>query len=263
MAQVTRQTLNERYYGLRYYNPSTGRWLSRDPMEEQGGTNVYGFVGNDALGHFDPYGLASETPYVPPSQTVMSAINFIIFGYEGFKENHMLRLFLARYMKGDTSPLQLSGPEFADVAGRIRLQSKPEFMQKVTSMGSGCIELTDLTVSHYARTGGSLGQMYLRLNGKLCRCGEGWEFTGNVSFFDRYDFDRNMKGALQKLFYDQPGGRNLAAEIQVQLAWLLIPGNKSGFPVTGGPEALTQKSTEDEANWLGKGMAEISRLELF
>ena len=32
------------YYGFRYYNPSTGRWLSRDPIEEQGGVNIYGIA---------------------------------------------------------------------------------------------------------------------------------------------------------------------------------------------------------------------------
>jgi len=27
-------------YGLRYYNPSTGRWISRDPIEERGGAET-------------------------------------------------------------------------------------------------------------------------------------------------------------------------------------------------------------------------------
>lgn len=29
------------YYGYRYYQPSTGRWLSRDPIGEEGGLNDY------------------------------------------------------------------------------------------------------------------------------------------------------------------------------------------------------------------------------
>lgn len=45
------------YYGYRSYNPSTGRWLSRDPIGEKGGLNLYGFVGNDPIGHFDKKGL--------------------------------------------------------------------------------------------------------------------------------------------------------------------------------------------------------------
>jgi RHS repeat-associated protein len=44
------------YYGFRYYNPSTGRWLSRDPVEEGGGLNVYGFVENDPVLNIDLLG---------------------------------------------------------------------------------------------------------------------------------------------------------------------------------------------------------------
>jgi RHS repeat-associated protein len=37
------------YYGYRYYDPVTGRWPSRDPIEEEGGVNLYGFVGNNSI----------------------------------------------------------------------------------------------------------------------------------------------------------------------------------------------------------------------
>jgi RHS repeat-associated protein len=43
-------------YGHRYYNPSTGRWLSRDAIEEKGGPNLYGFVGNDPQNRVDILG---------------------------------------------------------------------------------------------------------------------------------------------------------------------------------------------------------------
>lgn len=45
------------YYGYRYYDPVTGRWPSRDPIEEEGGVNLYGFVGNDGLNTWDLLGL--------------------------------------------------------------------------------------------------------------------------------------------------------------------------------------------------------------
>jgi RHS repeat-associated protein len=45
------------YYGYRYYQPVTGRWLSRDPLEEDGGENIYAFVSNDAVNRFDEFGL--------------------------------------------------------------------------------------------------------------------------------------------------------------------------------------------------------------
>jgi RHS repeat-associated protein len=37
------------YYGRRYYKPSTGNWLSRDPMKERGGLNLYGMVVNGSV----------------------------------------------------------------------------------------------------------------------------------------------------------------------------------------------------------------------
>jgi RHS repeat-associated protein len=46
------------YYGFRYYNPETGRWLNRDPLEEQGGINLYLFALNNAVNSFDYLGLA-------------------------------------------------------------------------------------------------------------------------------------------------------------------------------------------------------------
>jgi hypothetical protein len=42
-----------------FYNTSTGRWLSRDPLGERGGKNLYGFAWNDPLSYLDPLGLAS------------------------------------------------------------------------------------------------------------------------------------------------------------------------------------------------------------
>ena len=45
------------YFGFRYYDPSAGRWLSRDPIGEQGGVNLYGMVRNDPVNSVDTLGL--------------------------------------------------------------------------------------------------------------------------------------------------------------------------------------------------------------
>jgi RHS repeat-associated protein len=45
------------YYGMRYYSPDLGRWLSRDPIEELGGLNLYGFSINNPVSYFDFLGL--------------------------------------------------------------------------------------------------------------------------------------------------------------------------------------------------------------
>jgi len=44
-----------------HYHPGEGRWLSRDPIGEQGGINLYGFVNNRAISSWDALGLL-ETP---------------------------------------------------------------------------------------------------------------------------------------------------------------------------------------------------------
>lgn len=45
------------YYGYRFYDPETGRWPSRDPIQEGGGVNLYGFVFNMPLSWIDRLGL--------------------------------------------------------------------------------------------------------------------------------------------------------------------------------------------------------------
>jgi RHS repeat-associated protein len=51
-------------YQLRPYAPGLGRWMSRDPIGERGGRNLYGFVKNNSINKKDPWGLfdASEWP---------------------------------------------------------------------------------------------------------------------------------------------------------------------------------------------------------
>ena len=49
-------------YQYRYYDPLTGRWPSRDPIEEQGGINLYGFVRNNGVNRWDLLGRYSLNP---------------------------------------------------------------------------------------------------------------------------------------------------------------------------------------------------------
>jgi RHS repeat-associated protein len=48
-------------YINRLYDPAAGRWMNEDPIEEDGGINLYGMVGNDAVNHWDYLGLRSHT----------------------------------------------------------------------------------------------------------------------------------------------------------------------------------------------------------
>ena len=66
------------YYLYRYYDPMTGRWPSRDPIEERGGVNLYGFVENDGVNDIDYLG---RIPVEEPDSTISSVVD-LPFGRE-------------------------------------------------------------------------------------------------------------------------------------------------------------------------------------
>ena len=45
------------YFGYRHYDPRFGRWLSRDPLGEAGGFNLYAYCGNDPVNGWDYLGM--------------------------------------------------------------------------------------------------------------------------------------------------------------------------------------------------------------
>jgi len=48
---------------LRAYDSRLGRWLSRDPLGEEGGINLYGYVGNSPVNSWDSLGLSEKDAY--------------------------------------------------------------------------------------------------------------------------------------------------------------------------------------------------------
>jgi hypothetical protein len=61
---LAEKTVHVADYLYRYYDPQTGRWPSRDPIEERGGMNIYSILVNNSVNDVDVLGLAllfSET----------------------------------------------------------------------------------------------------------------------------------------------------------------------------------------------------------
>jgi RHS repeat-associated protein len=52
------------YYGMRYYSPSLGRFINRDPIGEKGGVNLYAFCGNNAVNAYDYLGMDMYMTFV-------------------------------------------------------------------------------------------------------------------------------------------------------------------------------------------------------
>lgn len=48
------------FYRARYYDPSTGRFLSEDPIGFDGGVNWYAYTNNEPVLFLDPYGTSTQ-----------------------------------------------------------------------------------------------------------------------------------------------------------------------------------------------------------
>jgi RHS repeat-associated protein len=70
---------------FRAYDPELGRWISRDPIAEAGGLNVFKYVFNNPVGLVDPIGLC---PYINRSAgfnvELSGVVGFGLFGLPGF-----------------------------------------------------------------------------------------------------------------------------------------------------------------------------------
>ena len=72
------------YFGNRFYEPNSQRWLNRDPIQEAGGLNLYQAVGNNPVNWIDPYGLDYHY-YGNPSQFPPGMVP-LIYGDTAFEQ---------------------------------------------------------------------------------------------------------------------------------------------------------------------------------
>jgi RHS repeat-associated protein len=78
-------------YGFRCYSPMLGRWLSRDPIGEEGGLNLYGFVGNNGVNGTDHLGLIKWTTNIknelinPETDKIIrnNCLGYALYGKDG------------------------------------------------------------------------------------------------------------------------------------------------------------------------------------
>ncbi len=74
------------YYGFRFYSSLTGQWKSRDPMEEEGGVNLFAGAGNNFINYTDMLGMDYHHWYTTQSEAGVGNLckKFIIDRYTTF-----------------------------------------------------------------------------------------------------------------------------------------------------------------------------------
>ncbi|MEQ1933828.1 MAG: RHS repeat-associated core domain-containing protein, partial [Fimbriimonadaceae bacterium] len=73
------------YYGYRYYSAELGRWVSKDPIAEKGGINLYAMCSNDALSMIDPDGRTAG--YVFAGAAGVCALPYVIAAHVLYSED--------------------------------------------------------------------------------------------------------------------------------------------------------------------------------
>jgi RHS repeat-associated protein len=112
------------YYLYRHYEPNLQRWLNRDPIGELGGLNLYGYVSNDPLDRYDPFGEADAPKDQPPVTSPP------IFGEKTFKPGTDNCLCYALDRPG--GPLQPDGGD-----GRSNAKKCADLMKQIKATFKG------------------------------------------------------------------------------------------------------------------------------
>jgi RHS repeat-associated protein len=121
------------YYGYRFYNPTIGRWMTRDPHGEAGGINLYGFLGNNPVSFVDPWGLwtwQGEAIYVSGGLykagkgylSVKLKTHRGIYDYEAEYSVHVKGLSVGSPLGATRSTFQMQDGYYGDKPDALRME---------------------------------------------------------------------------------------------------------------------------------------------
>jgi RHS repeat-associated protein len=182
------------YYGYRYYDASAGRWLGRDPIEEDGGANLYCFVDNAPLNEEDILGLDGLPTWALSKE---KAYEIAKKNISGEFADRLLRHYL--WGGGRTITLGREGL-LKGLKPVASLLQSDEFKKDVASSFNGKKTYTFITFDYNNGSGG-LGRYYVIANVNVCSKAGSWTAAGTASIKDRWDFDWRVKTLLGDWWY--------------------------------------------------------------
>jgi integrase/recombinase XerD len=111
-------------YAYRYYNPTTGRWLSRDPIGERGGRNLYAFVGNRGVNREDFLGLTPKPGdlYLTKGEAVDAGGRYAVIGA---LSNFEARLAEYNSLSREDQVIKIKPQYLYEFCGRVCKKKKP------------------------------------------------------------------------------------------------------------------------------------------
>ncbi|MGA4643315.1 RHS repeat-associated core domain-containing protein [Limisphaera sp. 4302-co] len=216
-------------YEYRAYSPTLGRWLSRDPVGDLGGENLYVYVANDGVSASDSVGLcaawfrAASAVALPGLKNPLPDIDKDLCAWLEGK----IRSFLSssedirawnRFVSGTGIDIELTESEMGSA-----LVAAPAFQAELKKQAEDCkanpfywfnrtTQLADTIGPHWSA---SLGRVTITLT-TSCACRT---LTWEACIFDKYDFDPTW-------FL---GGREVTAEIKTILVWVADKVSQCGW----------------------------------
>jgi RHS repeat-associated protein len=135
------------YYGFRFYDPNLQRWPNHDPIGENGGLNLYGFVGNNPVNYVDPLGLAPGDWWDPRTYSSgyasvqgYSAYNAML-NANGYENENAFKLDHPGYdgdlTAGDTGAVQAGAAAASDAANAYLTAATSV---TPTGLGAKCVQ---------------------------------------------------------------------------------------------------------------------------
>jgi RHS repeat-associated protein len=224
------------YYGYRFYDPLTGRWLGRDPLGEEGGTNLYAFLSNDGGNKTDYLGnrkvVIEYNAFIPKNVGhAVAGVPVSVLNYHWFEEPGP-----SLNKKGVTSAAATDDRDAfgGSSVGSSRIHTRLEFdTSEVGSFGEN--KRPDVVVgeSHRLKYTSS-GYVAGSLESKRAA----WKWTSGPSSSDPRPSTSTISWGVEASYPFNPVAPNIDLEIKMTICYnkktdklaIMADGEHNGFP---------------------------------
>lgn len=234
------------YYGFRYYQPSAGRWLSREPAGEDAGENLYLFCDNTSVGGVDHLGLWPETSSDYRAQRKEKDYRVA----RKYISGKFAELLLKHYIWGNGQSLTLSEDAVRRfLVPQTTLLASEQFRSDLQSAkGCWCASYSWQT-RDYTNPSGGLGTYTVRAD--VCidlGNGSTWQADGKATVEDAWDFNWEWGRLIRQLWFNLNNDLPILSGREPRTAaGSLIDGEK--FDIRSVPVRVTQQNTRTLLQW--------------
>ena len=184
-------------YEYRCYSPVLGRWMTRDPIGERGGLNLYGFCESDPIDNYDYLGLMISPIVIPPDPR-NAWMAFSVLYFRARKGWNFAATLLEESVLGIDHPYPMVFKERSkvgnDIVAEIResTEYKKNMRRLIKSLPAGMSRVNETTPIEFL-TGDLFAAVHraeISYDGYVCRPIRGADRVAlNVTVSDTYDFE--------------------------------------------------------------------------